>query len=199
MNIYYDFEFLESGHTSPLVPISLGMTRDDGAEFYAVFKDEAVISLALENPWLRGNVIPFLPVTVTEKHYTYPTWLWGWNLEHPDYASVLSRRDIMLRVREFVLEHPDPQLWGWYSDYDHVLLAQLFGRMTDLPAGFPMYTNDLRQESRHHDLPAMPDAKEHSALSDAREIRWRYHYMQDSWWDCCPCDPDGDKNGCTVI
>lgn len=38
------------------------------------------------------------------------------------------------------------QLYGYYSDYDHVALSWLFGKMIDLPSGFPMYTKDLKQE-----------------------------------------------------
>lgn len=35
--------------------------------------------------------------------------------------------------------------YGYYSAYDHVALCWLFGKMIDLPKGFPMYTNDLKQ------------------------------------------------------
>lgn len=37
------------------------------------------------------------------------------------------------------------QLYGYYSAYDHVALCWLFGKMIDLPTGFPMYTIDLKQ------------------------------------------------------
>lgn len=39
-----------------------------------------------------------------------------------------------------------PEFYGYYSDYDHVALCWLFGKMIDLPTGFPMYTIDLKQE-----------------------------------------------------
>lgn len=35
--------------------------------------------------------------------------------------------------------------YGYYSDYDWVVFCSLFGRMLDLPAGFPMYCRDLKQ------------------------------------------------------
>lgn len=38
-----------------------------------------------------------------------------------------------------------PKLYGFYSSYDHVSLCWLFGKMIDLPKGFPMYTIDLKQ------------------------------------------------------
>ena len=37
------------------------------------------------------------------------------------------------------------ELYGYYSAYDHVALCWLFGKMIDLPKGFPMYTIDLKQ------------------------------------------------------
>ena len=38
------------------------------------------------------------------------------------------------------------EFYGYYSDYDWVVFCQLFGTMMDLPKGFPMYCNDLKQE-----------------------------------------------------
>lgn len=38
-----------------------------------------------------------------------------------------------------------PELYGYYADYDHVVLCFLFGTMRDLPEGFPWYTIDLKQ------------------------------------------------------
>lgn len=35
--------------------------------------------------------------------------------------------------------------FGYYADYDWVVFCWIFGRMIDLPAGFPMYCNDLKQ------------------------------------------------------
>lgn len=37
------------------------------------------------------------------------------------------------------------EFYGYYSDYDWVVFAQLFGTMMDLPKGFPMYCKDLKQ------------------------------------------------------
>ena len=36
-------------------------------------------------------------------------------------------------------------MYGYYSAYDHVVFSWLFGKMIDLPEGFPMYTIDLKQ------------------------------------------------------
>lgn len=42
--------------------------------------------------------------------------------------------------------HSECNLYGYYSSYDHVALCWLFGKMIDLPKGFPMYTIDLKQK-----------------------------------------------------
>jgi hypothetical protein len=39
-----------------------------------------------------------------------------------------------------------PEFYGYYCDYDWVVFCQLFGKMIDLPKGFPMYCFDLKQE-----------------------------------------------------
>lgn len=49
--------------------------------------------------------------------------------------------------RMIILEsHNDlPEFYGYYSDYDWIVFCWLFGRMIDLPKGFPMYCLDLKQ------------------------------------------------------
>ena len=38
------------------------------------------------------------------------------------------------------------EFYGYYSDYDWVVFCWLFGKMNNLPKGFPMYCIDLKQE-----------------------------------------------------
>ena len=40
---------------------------------------------------------------------------------------------------------PQPEFYAYYADYDWVVFCWLFGRMGDLPKGFPMYCKDLKQ------------------------------------------------------
>lgn len=47
---------------------------------------------------------------------------------------------------EEVKKHFPIDLYGYYSAYDHVVFCWLFGKMIDLPKGFPMYTRDLKQK-----------------------------------------------------
>jgi hypothetical protein len=170
MRIFYDTEFHENGTTIDL--ISIGMVREDGRELYAVSSefDQAAV---LQHPWLRKHVWPTLPVRVNERGTRGIDAL---DLDHPD---VRPRAQIARLVARFILDTPDPELWAWYGAYDHVALAQLFGRMIDLPDGIPMWTNDLRQEAARlgdPQLPEQPDG-EHNALADARHNLVRAQYL----------------------
>ena len=39
----------------------------------------------------------------------------------------------------------NPEFYAYYADYDWVVFCWLFGKMMDLPKGFPMYCKDLKQ------------------------------------------------------
>ena len=163
--IFYDTEFLEDGRTIDL--ISIGMVRDDGSMYYAIVKDDELITRAYDHPWLREHVIPSLPVKLAGVGL-----LWEWDEDHPHFRDVKFREDIADEVRDFILRYPDTELWADYCAYDHVALCQLFGRMIDLPEGVPMWTHDLRQvveRAGNPRLPDLPDTTEHNALDDARE------------------------------
>jgi hypothetical protein len=173
--IDYDTEFIESGPASPILALSIGMIRDDGATYYAVVDDRDAITLALMNPWLAENVIPSLPV-----QFFVGGQRWTWATGHPDYSAVKPRRQIAAEVAEFITSTPDVELWADYCAYDHVVLAQLFGRMTDLPSGVPMWTHDLRQEWDRLGRPGLPSLSgitEHNALDDARECQFRRRWL----------------------
>lgn len=69
----------------------------------------------------------------------------------------------------------DIQFYGYYSAYDWVVFCWLFGKMMNLPSGFPMYCRDLKQimdekgltkEWKHINCPDPKGA--HNALVDAK-------------------------------
>ena len=94
------------------------------------------------------------------------------------------------KAKYYEVQHKPFNLYGYYSAYDHVVFCWLFGKMIDLPTGFPMYTRDLKQlkdeiieraYNRAHndfekklilDMDSMKDypkqTNEHNALADAR-------------------------------
>lgn len=181
MKIFYDTEFIDTGTSIDL--ISIGMVREDGRELYLVADDRDVTTRAIEDDWLRENVVPSLPVQIRRsasldlepggKGMGEFRWDFDWDEKHADAENVTSRYQMMRQVRSFVLTTKKPQLWAWYGSYDHVVIAQLFGRMHDLPEGFPMMTCDLKQEHLRLGAPKLPRqaAGEHNALADARHNR----------------------------
>lgn len=96
-------------------------------------------------------------------------------------ARVKPKSVIANEVREFLLPSAvsaAPELWAYFAAYDHVALAQLWGKMIDMPAGIPMYTHDLRQEMDRlgvasSAVPKPPNA--HDAIADAR---WNLEMLQ---------------------
>lgn len=182
MRIYYDCEFLEDGSTIEL--ISIGMVAEDGRELYAVA--EEIESAPLyerigHDRWLMQHVVPHLPLRAGRDAIKRPEAQYAGRFYlNSDDNRIMPRRMIRNAVREFILATPDVELWAWYGAYDHVALAQLFGRMANLPDGVPMYTRDLRQE---YDRLGSPDGLpeqaegEHNALADARHVRARAEWL----------------------
>lgn len=197
MRFFYDTEFLERGPDYPVALISIGIVREDEQSLYLVNRDAPWNDIG-DHKWLRENVVPSLPLVLgrTEQlteGVRVPTWTIAWEATAPVYP----REEIRDAVRDFcippakVAKIAGPtEMWGWYADYDHVLLSQLFGTMIDLPKGMPMYTRDLKQEvdlwcEQHphtrgavQDALARADARvegtEHNALSDALQLKARY-------------------------
>lgn len=179
MKIYYDTEFIEDGRTIDL--ISIGMVADDDRELYlvneAIVDDEKLYQRIGEDQWLMENVIPGLPLrhragSKNPFDLLSHSGRKGFWLDRDD-NRIVSQRYIRNAVREFIWATPDPQLWAWYAAYDHVVYAQLFGRMINLPDGLPMFTCDLKQEAERLGNPRVPEQEsgQHNALEDARHNR----------------------------
>ena len=179
--IFYDCEFLEDGRTIDL--ISIGMVAEDGRELYAVneaIDDEPLRKRVCRHRWLMEHVVPHLPLaagtTVRQPQAQHPG---SFHLDSHD-NRVMPLRMIRNAVRDFILATPEVELWAWYGAYDHVALAQLFGRMINLPKGVPMWTNDLRQEyARLGEPDGLPEqsGRVHDALADARHLKTRADWL----------------------
>lgn len=120
--------------------ISIGMIREDGMGYYA---ESGECDLVRADDWVQENVFPSLCG------------------EHKTRAQIAS--DIVTFAGK------NPEFWAYYADYDWVVLCQLFGRMIDLPKGWPMFCRDVQQlrvERGNPELPPQP-LNQHHALSDA--------------------------------
>lgn len=160
MRVTFDWEFLDDDGER-IHPISLGMVREDGTEYYAINQDMPFGPIS-RNAWLMQNVMPSLPVRTGHND--------PWDREHPDFIHVKPKNQIRQEVLHFLMQTPSPSLWAWFAAYDFVLFAQLFGRMLDIPVGLPQRTNDIAQEWESLGYPRLPEQPHgnHNALQDAR-------------------------------
>jgi hypothetical protein len=151
MKYFIDSEFIDDGRTIDL--ISIGIVAEDGRELYL---ESADVDKGKAGQWVREHVFPHLK----GGEYRWPL------------------RSIKVTLLDFfdIEEYGKPELWGYYSAYDHVAFCQLFGTMMDLPQGYPYLTYDLRQWLDMQGLQDVkqPDDAPHHALEDARWIAQTY-------------------------
>lgn len=183
--------------------ISIGIVCQDGREFYAINKD-CDIKAIWNDEWLRENVLRKIHNelyanetqyaktyhdTVIEFSYAGMKNLIKWHGKSiPEIAnrictfiygddcggSGMSAIEMAMKY-EPTDETKTPEFYGYYADYDWVVFCWIFGRMIQLPKGFPMYCKDLKQAMDARGLDKewkrthCPDPEgEHNALVDAR-------------------------------
>lgn len=171
MKYWYDTEFYEDGSRIHL--ISIGIVCQDGREYYCENSDFDW-DIVPPDHWIVGNVKPHLHSSGK------------FASQGEEYKP---KTDIAEDVRRFItLEGQDfnNELWGYYSSYDHVVLAQLFGRMVDMPEGVPWFTLDVKQrlvelQKRTWNKLELPKqaSTEHHALADAWWTRDAWEYLED--------------------
>ena len=141
--------------------------------------------------WIRDNVLKSIYTELEKKEidnykgFTDPIY----DLELSFNYSCLKRlikkygksnKQIAEDIKDFVFKGQGQkirfdnsiQFYGYYSDYDWVVFCWLFGKMIDLPKGFPMYCIDLKQ------------------ILDERAKRWLGNIPQQS---CVFCDDFDSK------
>jgi hypothetical protein len=128
--------------------ISIGVVAEDGRTYYA---ETDFAREKCSTDWLRDNVLP--------------------HLSGPEKSRFVIARELIAFMGE------KPEIWAYYADYDWVVLCQLFGRMIDLPKGWPKYCRDVKQLADSLGNPRFnkQDGSEHNALADAKwcEKVWR--------------------------
>ena len=170
MKYFFDCEFIEDGKTIDL--ISIGIVADDGREYYAI---STQFNARKASDWVMDNVIKQLPIR-------YPNQYDSPNIKQQSLAWK-SRNQIRQDILNFCdkAKYGTPEFWAYYADYDHVVLCQLFGKMIDLPKGWPMYTKDVKQLCDSLGNPRLlkqDPSSEHNALSDAKWTKEAYEYLQ---------------------
>ena len=120
MRFFLDCEFIETGPQRPVHLVSLGVKCEDGRAFYAEDEDAP---LHLADDWFKTNVTPHL------------------NRKH-----ARPRHQIAQELLEFVgsLKFGTPTFYGYFCAYDWLCVAQLYGRLIDIPQSWPKYCIDLK-------------------------------------------------------
>lgn len=141
MRYFLDTEFIEQPGSIQL--ISIGIKCQDGRKYYAIssgFEDRDA------DDWVRENVIDKLESNIPRLPISF----------------------IRQQVLDFIGSDV-PEFWGYYADYDWVVFCWIFGKMIDLPDGWPMYCRDLKQEMDRKNIRChIPKPEgEHNALVDA--------------------------------
>ena len=112
-------------------------------------------------------------------------------------ANERLQKGELVKTVQKLKQKSEINLYGYYSAYDHVCLSWLFGKMMDLPEGFPKYTRDLKQimdeyaekvpvafnmdeglkaMKFHQDYPKQEN--EHSAIHDARWNKKLHEFLK---------------------
>lgn len=202
MKYFLDTEFIERFH-KPLFGkprhvidlISIGIVADDGRTYSAISNEYRYKDAS---PWVQENVIrPLYRQTVKgDAKNTF-------SARNFHYYYGKSNAQIAQEIIQFcnpnnVHDHtgvPRHEFYGYYCDYDWVLLCSLFGTMMSLPNGWPMYCRDLKQSLDEFTMKLMKpgelldlavarvrqwenfpqNAGEHDALSDAK---WNLHLYE---------------------
>ncbi len=216
--------------------ISIGMVCEDGRTFYAISRDFD-IPAAWNNGWLRENVLKSVYTDLIKKESNFGRTYFA-SLMQFDLKGMknlirwhgMGREDIADAIFEFCNPHVktntqnwtdhlnkhrvlageniNPHFYAYYADYDWVVFCWIFGRMIELPNGFPKYCRDLKQmydekqESissragfdpeyktvealfiKSHGLKQLPEypqksVNEHNALADAVWNKELYDFLQ---------------------
>lgn len=172
MKYFFDTEFIENGTTIDL--LSIGLIAEDGREYY---RQNIECNFAAAGDWMLRNVMPHL------QHYNMQGFrtcnelskLGGMGSRESFCGPECPWRrkyEIRDEVKAFldIEKFGKPEIWGYYADYDWVAFCQLFGKMIDLPKGFPMWCRDLKQLCDQLGNPPLTEQGkgEHHALADAK-------------------------------
>jgi hypothetical protein len=149
---FLDTEFIEAGPKNPVTLISIGIVSEEGAEFYAV---SCEFNPDDASNWVKKNVLP-----------------------HLGDGPRFSLTEIATKIQALI-GYDIPEFWGYYADYDWVVFAQIFGKMIDLPANWPMFCRDIKQIAVELGNPKLPKqlTTEHNALADAKWNKIAYEFL----------------------
>lgn len=160
MRFFIDTEFIEAGPYEPIQLISVGISAENGAEFYAISSE---FDPDYANQWVLENVIG--------------------KLEAPDLVPRQRLNVIANKVESFIqhnLGDGPQEFWGYYCAYDWVVFCQSFWhKLLGFPSGWPKHCNDIKQlADGFSNLELSPKPRDaHNALADARWNKQAWEFL----------------------
>lgn len=182
---YVDFEFLRD-LWAPAGLVSIGLTDDEGRDYYAVNADCAIRAVYREQ-WMRENVWQFLPHAPARpglRHRLAARRLW------PASPLLLDRRDPAVKplaeIRREVTAWFElagqrrNHLYVHYGSQDVCRLHSLYGHdWHGMPRAVPTWAFELRALREQAGQPDMPRqaSDQHHALADAQHARVQHEFL----------------------
>ena len=167
MNYFFDTEFNEVGTGLDL--ISIAIISEDGREYFAVNSGFDAYA-ARSNAWLAEHVMPHLPTQFLSNGASpifNPVWKPRWEIA----------QDIVNFVSDGL--NTPPVFWADYASYDWLALCGLYGKIPNLPAGWPKFPMDIQNLKAFvgfkGDLPKPPC--QHDGLLNVRNAITRYYFL----------------------
>lgn len=178
-----------------------------GGEYYKEYWiRENVLRPIFNDLWIKKSHIAHLHGVINK--FTYN------NFKRLVRLYGKSNKQISIEARNFIMEtgidygigahtYTPVDIYTYYGDYDWVVFCWLFGKMIDLPKGFPMYSKDLKQIFDQKNFEVIPNGdingvkcspvaiarnlkaksnypkqeNEHNALADARWNKRLYDFL----------------------
>lgn len=130
-----------------------GDGRNIGDGTYKVYWiRENVLKPIYEELVLKENRITNSIITINGKRFS------EYNFTYRELKRLINKygktnKEIAKEIEIFTTQYSNkadeiwdkPKFYAYYADYDWVAFCWLFGKMMNLPKGFPMYCNDLKQ------------------------------------------------------
>lgn len=164
MRYFINSQFIDTGKL--VYPLSFAICAEDGRELY-IIHDNAY------NPEITSLANTFVAENVLTNFLVNPN-----NLTR--IALQENSQDIAKLITDFC-SADSPKFISYYSAYHWLVLCQFYGRLIDLPRGFPHYCRDMKQWLDDIGNPLQQTESRQNALDIARWIRTTYKTLKQAY------------------
>ncbi|MEU9777585.1 MULTISPECIES: hypothetical protein [unclassified Streptomyces] len=159
--------------------LSLGVTDDDGHDYYAVNAD-ADFGAVLDHAFIVEHVLPHMPVTVHRDRTGTPAAI-DFDTSHPHYEHVRPAKEIAADLNRYFEAPAAPLLVAYYGAQDACRLHSLWDNdWSQMPVHIPRYFTDIQVMADELGVSELPEQKStaHHALADACYNRDAYRFLR---------------------